>query len=193
MKEVGSLGEIHGSQFSYSLLCKSLKFYTKPWFFLVAIYAIAITTYSYVINMCVFAHALSRGGVPGHRSSGSDFNPCSSHGEDQQGSEVHQLIHLCSYTWVWTHLDFLGLWNGSCWLNTSPPHWDSQQQALYDPLRSLSRSQPLFCAQMLTLSVEPAKWDLREKPRMWLNTFPPGILSSTKPRRRYSCFKCKIN
>lgn len=114
MKEVGSLGEVHGSQFSYSLLCKSLKFYTKPWFFLMAIYAIAITTYSYVINMCVFAHAFSRGGVPGHRSSGSDFNPCSSHGEDQQGSEVHQLIQLCSYAGVWTHLDFLGLWNGSC-------------------------------------------------------------------------------
>lgn len=116
MKEVGSLEGVHGSQFSYSLLCKSLKFYITPWFFFMVIYAIAITTYSYIINMCVFAHAFSRSGVPGHRSSGSDFIPCSSHGEDQPG--LWNLVSLSNTVATWelegTHLDFLGLWNGSC-------------------------------------------------------------------------------
>lgn len=143
------------------LLCKSLKFYIKPWFFLMAIYAITITTYSYIINMCVFAHAFSRSGVSGHRSSGSDFIPCSSHGEDQQGSEICQLIQHCSNlsVRVWTQLHFLGLWNGSCCEGTHLSTEIFSSKPYMKPLRPLSRSQSLFCARLLTLNVEPAKSD----------------------------------
>lgn len=119
MKEVGSLEGVHRSQFSYSLLCKSLKFYIKPWFFLMVIYAIAI------INMYVFAHAFSRSGVPGHRSSGSDFIPCSSQGKDQWGSEICQFIQHCSN---------LRAWVNSSWLSR-PLEWELLWRNISSALR----------------------------------------------------------
>lgn len=151
------------------------------------IYAIAI------INMCVFAHAFSRSGVPGHRSSGSDFIPCSSQGKDQPGSEICKFVQHCSNLRAWVNSSWLSrplAWE-LLWGNTSPQHWDFQQQALYNPLHSLSGSQSLFCAQLLTLNVEPAKWDLREKPRMWLNTFPWNSLQR-RHRSRYSSHSCLL-
>lgn len=173
MKEVGSLEGVHGSQFSYSLLCKSLKFYVKPWFFLMVIYAIAITTYSYIINMCMFAH-----------SQGAE-SPVIEAVVLISSHVVHTVrtsraLKSCQFI---QHCSNLRACVNSSWLS-GPLEWglvvtEHISSALRLSAASiiwaspfLVRSQSLFCAQLLTLNAEPAKWDLREKPRMWLNTFP---------------------
>lgn len=139
MKEVGSLEGVHGSQFSYSLLCKSLKFYIKPWFFLMVIYAIAITTYSYIINMCVFVH--SQGAESPVIEAVVLISSYVVHTvRTSQALKSCQFIQHCSNLRACVNSSWLSgpLEWGLLWRNTSPQHWDFQQQALYEPLHSLS-------------------------------------------------------
>lgn len=156
MKEVGSLGKVHGSQFSYSLLCKSLKFYIKPCFFLMAIYA--ITTYSYVINMCVCLHMHSQGA---ESPAIEAVVPILTHVVHMvRTSRALKSISLSNS--VATHdCELILTFSASGMGAVATEHISSALRLsaarLHDPLHSLSRSQSLFCAQLLMLSVETAK------------------------------------